>query len=623
MAALFRKTTTRPAPEGAELFTRKGKRFARWKDRSGKTRTAPVVCDAQGVAVLGKGGRPRIRVKSGTVYAKLRIGGVVREIATGCRTEDGARAVLSDLSKRAEHIRAGIMTSSEARTADYQTTALSVHVDSYGDHLAAKGCIATHRKDVCRRLRLLADECGFGKLRDLDRDTLESWLVKQTAGGMSARTRNGYGAAAVSFANWCVATHRLASNPFTRLPKANEKADPRRQRRTLTEPEIVALLDAARRRPLADYGRTRTGKGRKSCAVALSPDTLGKAEAEARRRLAANPGFIAELDRRGRERALLYKLLVLTGLRANEARSLTVGSLDLDPANPYIVLKAADAKTREAAEIPLRADLASDLTAWASDKLQAVTSEARAAGEPIPARLPPDTPLIDVPTGLVRILNRDMVAAGIATMEHRNGKRYIAKRDERGRSFDVHGFRHTFNSLLAAADVPQRTRQVLMRHASSGTLTDDIYSDPKVLDLRGALDKLPALPLQPTPNAERMRATGTAGSDDSGFQFRESLVAPTVAPTVGKSCHSSRFEGIAGTVGENSNKHAASIDTAASVATDKGNKRVTTADRRLSKWSRWGSNPRPLACHASALPTELRPRVVVRNAPSARCQGSH
>ena len=25
-------------------------------------------------------------------------------------------------------------------------------------------------------------------------------------------------------------------------------------------------------------------------------------------------------------------------------------------------------------------------------------------------------------------------------------------------------------------------------------------------------------------------------------------------------------------------------------------------------WSRWDSNPRPLACHASALPTELRPR---------------
>ena len=527
MAALFRKTTTRPAPEGAELFTRKGERFARWTDRSGKTRTAPLVCDANGEAVLGTDGRPRIRVKSRTVYAKLRIGGVVREIATGCKTEDAARAVLSELTRRAEHIKAGIMTAAEARTADHQTTALSGHVDTYGDHLAAKGCIATHRKDVCRRLRKLAEECGFGKLGDLDRDTLESWLVGQTAAGMSARTRNGYGAAAVSFANWCAETHRLASNPFVRLPKANEKADPRRQRRTLTEPELVALLDAARRRPLADYGRATVSKpdveqpraskaARRSRAgwkvAPLSPDTLDGAEAEARRRLAENPGFVAELERRGRERALLYKLLTLTGLRANEARSLTVGSLDLDPANPYAILAAADAKTREAAEIPLRADLASDLALWVSDKLQAVRSEARAAGEPTPARLRPDTPLLDVPTGLVRILNRDMVAAG------------IVKRDERGRSFDVHGFRHVFNSLLAAADVPQRTRQVLMRHASSGTLTDDIYSDPKVLDLRGALDKLPALPLHPAPNAERMRATGTAGAADSGFRLPPSLV---------------------------------------------------------------------------------------------------
>src|SRR5438270_10157099 len=27
------------------------------------------------------------------------------------------------------------------------------------------------------------------------------------------------------------------------------------------------------------------------------------------------------------------------------------------------------------------------------------------------------------------------------------------------------------------------------------------------------------------------------------------------------------------------------------------------------EWRRWGSNPLPLACHASALPTELRPRT--------------
>ena len=38
MATVFRKTFTKPLPEGAELFTRKGVRLARWKDARGKSR---------------------------------------------------------------------------------------------------------------------------------------------------------------------------------------------------------------------------------------------------------------------------------------------------------------------------------------------------------------------------------------------------------------------------------------------------------------------------------------------------------------------------------------------------------------------------------------------------------
>jgi YHS domain-containing protein len=50
--------------------------------------------------------------------------------------------------------------------------------------------------------------------------------------------------------------------------------------------------------------------------------------------------------------------------------------------------------------------------------------------------------------------------------------------------------------------------QVLMRH-SSGTLTDDVYSDRQLLDLRGALDKLPELPLDDRPETGRHKETGT------------------------------------------------------------------------------------------------------------------
>jgi hypothetical protein len=40
----------------------------------------------------------------------------------------------------------------------------------------------------------------------------------------------------------------------------------------------------------------------------------------------------------------------------------------------------------------------------------------------------------------------------------------------------------------------------------------------------------------------------------------------------------------------------------------------TTVNRAGEKWSQWESNPRPLACHASALPTELWPRAGTPNA---------
>jgi hypothetical protein len=66
-------------------------------------------------------------------------------------------------------------------------------------------------------------------------------------------------------------------------------------------------------------------------------------------------------------RALTYKALVLTGLRVNELRSLTMGQADLDGPAPVARLNAADEKARRGAEIPLRADWASDLPRYVAD----------------------------------------------------------------------------------------------------------------------------------------------------------------------------------------------------------------------------------------------------------------
>jgi integrase len=60
---------------------------------------------------------------------------------------------------------------------------------------------------------------------------------------------------------------------------------------------------------------------------------------------------------------------------------------------------------------------------------------------------------------------------------------------------DVHSFRVTFGTNLARAGVPLRTAQELMRH-SAPKLTANIYQDVGLLDIAGAVESLPAIPIR-------------------------------------------------------------------------------------------------------------------------------
>src|SRR5947207_13876290 len=118
MGTVYKPTATKPLPLGAEAFVRKGQRFARWKDRKGKARTAPLT--------EGKDGSDRIVIESSRYVAKYRDGaGVVQVVPTGCPDEQAARRVLGDLERRAELLRAGVMTAAESAVADHQATSLA------------------------------------------------------------------------------------------------------------------------------------------------------------------------------------------------------------------------------------------------------------------------------------------------------------------------------------------------------------------------------------------------------------------------------------------------------------------------------------------------------------------
>jgi len=183
VGTVLKKTVTKPLPAGAESFTRQGQCFARWRDRRGKIRTAPLT--------TGNDGSDRIVIKSSKWFAKYRDGArVVRVVPTGCKDEQAARRVLADLERKAELVRSKVITAAEANVSRHQEAALAKHFDAYVAHLEAAGVTQEHRTNVRRQLKRIAAECSFSRLGDLDPEKLETWLTDQVPKGMGARTRN-------------------------------------------------------------------------------------------------------------------------------------------------------------------------------------------------------------------------------------------------------------------------------------------------------------------------------------------------------------------------------------------------------------------------------------------------
>lgn len=434
MGTVFKKSFTKPLPDGAEVFTRDGVKAARWRVR-GKVRIAPLTAAGD-----------RVLIEAHTYTAKYRdAAGKVVEVATGCRDEQAAKQKLSRWLREVEQVKAGTLDPDALAVARKAAGPLADHLLAYERALVAAEVSDVYRGNVLRAVRRVAADCGITRLADLKRGPVEAWLAERVDEGMSARSRNAYREAVVAFANWCREDGRLSGHDLAKLPKADTKADPRRRRRSLTDDELGRLLEVAARRPLDDARTVRRGKRKGERAATLSAATVAKLEAA------------------GRERALIYKTLVTTGLRCNELRTLTVGQLDLDGDHPRLTLEAANEKNGAGNAVALRSDVAAELRDWIADT----------------GRGPTD-PLFTVPAGLRRILDRDLTAAG------------IPKRDQRGRTIDVHAMRTTFATLLNRAGVAPRVAQAALRH-SDIRLTMNTYTDEGLLDTHAAVNRLPGV----------------------------------------------------------------------------------------------------------------------------------
>jgi integrase len=370
------------------------------------------------------------------------------------------------------------------RFAEHKARPLAEHLDDYRRFLTAKGDTAEYVAKTHYRAKSVLEGCGFTGLDDID-----AAAVAEFVAGLRSKGR-------------------------PRLPLDLRKEEH-------TRAELVAVLGVSKdgvRRILRAAGLTGAGKGR---ARRYSRDTVlalqdrlcrGTGPATCNHYLHAVKGFTrwlaemrpprlpfdplaglhgqnAKVDVRrlrralrpdvfsrfieataagkpfrgltGADRLVLYTLAANTGFRAHELASLTPASFALDATPPTVTVEAAYSKHRRKDVQPLRADVAELMRGYT-------------AGRPRKSLLWPGT-WVKVAAEMLRV---DLTAAGISYLD-----------DDR-RYFDFHAMRGQFISMLAANGVHPKVAQILARHATVN-LTMNFYTHLDVLDVTGALDKLP------------------------------------------------------------------------------------------------------------------------------------
>lgn len=398
--------------------------------------------DAEGRRVSSSTpGARKIKEKSTKWYGQFVDAEGLRKRVPLCTDKVAARQMLAELERQSERGRVGLIDPS----LEQKKAPIEDHTTAYATYLRNRGVSHKHHSETLRRLKTVLEACKVRTLLDVRLESVEQFLADAGDTGASARTRNTYRSSAKAFVKWCVKTRRLSDDLLANLESVS--GDPRRQRRALTNEELGRLLRSARERPVTEAMTIRTGKRKGQVVANIRPEVR------------------KELERLGWERALMYKVMVLTGLRRGELQALEVRHLDLTGKRAHLELPGTFTKNGEETTIPLLEDLANDLKEWL--KVTGKTGDER---------------VFRVPVELVKILRRDLALAGIPF------------RDDRDRTIDVHALRHTTATILSRAKVSPRVAQGFMRH-SDIKLTMQTYTDVSLLDENEALAAMPEMPI--------------------------------------------------------------------------------------------------------------------------------
>lgn len=309
MARIFKQTYTKPLPANADVFTRKGKRYARFKDGRGKTITAPLSQDC--TKIIREASKWYIEYRDADGQTK-RVPGFTDKKAT----EQHA----SELERQAEQVRSGY------RPKEYRqlNRPLREHLSDFRSFLESKGDSKSHVSLTVQRARRVFDTCEFIFWRDISASRALNCIagLKHHGKSLSNQTMNQYIKAIKQFCRWMVQDGRAGESPVENLQEL--PVVPTFERRAGTPDELRTLLQVAQSAPR-------------------------------RFRLAGN------------ERAVLYRFAAETGLRAKEIRELKVSNFDFD--RRVVVARAGCTKNKDKAVIPLREETAALLRDFLREKV--------------------------------------------------------------------------------------------------------------------------------------------------------------------------------------------------------------------------------------------------------------
>jgi len=457
---LYKPTYSKALPEGAKILKRKDGSYAQFRNRRGELVESRLTKKGDGILVetacwhIGFEGNFGIHRdiqgftdRQATQRLADRIQDLLNCKANNAPLTDELQRWIEQIPGRTRNELVGF------GLLDLQTMAagkpLMELAGEFEQFLLSKERNDKYIAQTIRDIRRVFAECAFVFWSDITANKLSTYLKNLRDSGLSYRRSNAYLKAMQMFCKWMVDSNYVSQSLLQHLKALDDKLDQRHVRRVLELDDLRRLFET----------------------TAEGPERFGLGSYE---------------------RSLLYRFAIETGLRANEIRTLTVGSFDFD--NLTVTVEAGYSKHRRKDVLPLRENTSAELKQYFANRLPT----AKAFGGSY-------TQLTD---RTAEMIQADLQDVG------------IAYKDESGRVFDFHSLRHQTGSLLAASGVHPKVAQTLMRH-SDINLTMSLYSHTFRGQESEAVKSLPNLRL---PSSEKQKAvkTGTDERDVTGEILRNS-----------------------------------------------------------------------------------------------------